>query len=1092
MEPTADYNHSGDPSGCPSSGMTPSAFLTALWGDQPPGMINIWRLPDRTSSWHRELGGIDSLLKEHANGELYTGVSLSDPQKGRFTTKNRIEEAAAGAIAGVWADIDVFHPVHTKAGRLPANREEAREVMAQLPYEPTLIVDSGHGLQYWWLLEKPWVFKDEGEWAEARRMVQWWHQMTLKLFEPKGWTADSVYDLSRILRIPGTFNNKVKDDPKEVVAIKTGGPRYTTQDFTKLVPEDFEATAPVPEQRRGKRNTSEQQQGSTTTSGLVLNPDAEPKPVRLNALLKADIKAMLTWKHQRPDLRDQSPSGYNMSLADIAVRAGWPDQEVVNLLICWRRIHGCDLKLRERYYELTLARAKEPIQTEREQRKLEETLADPPEGEGEIGNGVTDRPDDSGIDQTYDYRKANGDLLFQVVRYGPTPGGEPRFLQRRPGRVSSDPDTTWIWDTKGVRTIPYRLPELVAATSDVCVWIVEGEKDADRLHGHGLLATTNAGGPGKWYKGCTKAVMGRPVAIIPDNDIPGADHAFKVASALTGVAQSVRVLNLPGVGDGGDVSEWLDQGHTVDELRDLLAQTTTFEPPSPKDRSTEDGSGWANKSTLRPATLRITADMLGRGFFVNIDDDEFHYFDREQRQLVFIDDDEPEFMLLLAERYQINRKDNIFGYLHQHLRVEAHARGIQARARQFSYYDRDANVVFLDMGAGRVLKISADTIEIGDNGEDSVLFMPLSDHSPWQYRSPTTPGILHDTVVANVNFTEEDSVFTIRQQRLLLLLWMVSMAFESMMPTKILAVAVGPGGSGKTSLFRTCGQILIGAPFQVDSLQQLDKGEDDFWTNLGHTFFCCYDNVDQTIRWLPDALAQAATGVRRSKRQLHTSSKLHRREISCILALTARTPTGSLRRDDVADRSLLFHLDDLPAKRPEFDIQNEVARLRDDLMSDYATMVQKTLRVPLESVQVADPGVRMADFALVVTRIGAGLGPDVRALTDEAILRFQQAQQQFATEEDTLTTLLEIWLTESTPSRYGEFVPTRDLLRDLRAIAKAEDIKFVVTNATSLGRQMKNRKAALSRRFEVTQDRNGKEKGWIFRIRKDPAAEAQS
>ena len=67
----------------------------------------------------------------------------------------------------------------------------------------------------------------------------------------------------------------------------------------------------------------------------------------------------MTWEHHRPDLKDQSPSSYNMSLADTAVRAGWPDQEVVNAMICWRRIHGCDLKLRERYYELTLARAKE-------------------------------------------------------------------------------------------------------------------------------------------------------------------------------------------------------------------------------------------------------------------------------------------------------------------------------------------------------------------------------------------------------------------------------------------------------------------------------------------------------------------------------------------------------------------------------------------------------------------------------------------------------------------------------------------------------------------------------------------------------------
>ena len=363
--------------------MDPQEFFRTLWGDPPPGVINIWRLPDRTSSWHRDLGSINSFLQQFAHEEVYTGVSLADPHKGRFTTKNRIEEVAAGAIAGVWADIDVFHPVHTKAEWLPANREEAQEVMDQLPYEPTLIVDSGHGLQYWWLLEAPWVFENEAEWGEARRVTQWWHRQTKALFEARGWTTDSVFDLSRVMRVPGTFNNKVKDDPKPVTAVKTGGPRYTVEDFSKLVPAEFVATLPVPEQKRGRRGRASYE-ASATSSGLIIDPNAEPSAVRLAALLKANPKFQQSWDQNRRDMKDPSPSGYNMSLADIAIRAGWPDQEVVNLLICWRRIHGHDLKLRERYYDLTLTRAKEPIQMEREQEKLEETLIHPPEDEPEV------------------------------------------------------------------------------------------------------------------------------------------------------------------------------------------------------------------------------------------------------------------------------------------------------------------------------------------------------------------------------------------------------------------------------------------------------------------------------------------------------------------------------------------------------------------------------------------------------------------------------------------------------------------------------------------------------------------------------------
>ena len=227
-------------------------------------------------------------------------------------------------------------------------------------------------------------------------------------------------------------------------------------------------------------------------------------------------------------------------------------------------------------------------------------------------------------------------------------------------------------------------------------------------------------------------------------------------------------------------------------------------------------------------------------------------------------------------------------------------------------------------------------------------------------------------MVEPVNFANEGGSLSVSDQRALFLLWMVSMAFESMMPTKVLAMAIGPGESGKSSLFRYCGRVLIGSGFEVDGISQQDKAEDDFWVNLSHSFFVTYDNVDQYVKWLPDALAQVATGIRRSKRVLHTTNEMQRFKINCMVAATARTPSGSLRREDVAGKSLVFNLSRLESKRAEFEMDAEVARLRDDLLSDYAGIVQKTLWVPLADVEVADPGMRMADFARVATRIGMG------------------------------------------------------------------------------------------------------------------------
>jgi hypothetical protein len=161
---------------------------------------------------------------------------------------------------------------------------------------------------------------------------------------------------------------------------------------------------------------------------------------------------------------------------------------------------------------------------------------------------------------TYDYQSPAGDLLHQVVRYQPK-----GFTQRRPNGRGG-----WTYDLKGVERVLYHLPELLDRVSEI-VFIVEGEKDADRLRRDGFLATTNAGGAGKWRAEYSEALRGRRTVILPDNDGPGRNHADSVATSLTGVAAEVATVALPGTRPGSDVSDWLDAGHSAVELRNLAA-----------------------------------------------------------------------------------------------------------------------------------------------------------------------------------------------------------------------------------------------------------------------------------------------------------------------------------------------------------------------------------------------------------------------------------------------------------------------------------------------------------------------------------------
>ena len=178
---------------------------------------------------------------------------------------------------------------------------------------------------------------------------------------------------------------------------------------------------------------------------------------------------------------------------------------------------------------------------------------------------------------TYDYCDEAGALVFQVLRYEPK-----TFRQRRPE------GSGWSWSVKGVRKLPYRLPELLAAPTDASVFIVEGEKDADRLAALGLVATCNAGGAGKWKKEHSEFLRARRVVVLPDNDEAGEKHAQQVERSLRGIAAEVQTLVLPNLPDKGDVSDWLDAGGTVEEL---VALASTDPGTSATQQAEDEASG---------------------------------------------------------------------------------------------------------------------------------------------------------------------------------------------------------------------------------------------------------------------------------------------------------------------------------------------------------------------------------------------------------------------------------------------------------------------------------------------------------------------
>lgn len=177
-------------------------------------------------------------------------------------------------------------------------------------------------------------------------------------------------------------------------------------------------------------------------------------------------------------------------------------------------------------------------------------------------NGAGPKPERR-IVATYEYVDEQGALLFQAVRFDPK-----EFRQRRP-----DGRGGWIYDIKGVRRILYRLPELLTADPAFPVFLVEGEKDVDNLRAVGLVATCNPMGAGKWNNDYTKALSGRRVVLLPDNDEPGRKHRDLVAGKLAGIVYELKIVDLPNLPEHGDVSDWLAAGGTAEALLSIVDAT---------------------------------------------------------------------------------------------------------------------------------------------------------------------------------------------------------------------------------------------------------------------------------------------------------------------------------------------------------------------------------------------------------------------------------------------------------------------------------------------------------------------------------------
>jgi hypothetical protein len=580
---------------------------------------------------------------------------------------------------------------------------------------------------------------------------------------------------------------------------------------------------------------------------------------------------------------------------------------------------------------------------------------------------------------TYAYRDEQGDLLSEVVRFEPK-----NFRQRRP-----DGKGGHIWNVEGVRRVLYRLPEL----KDRVVWVVEGEKDADRLRGFGTWATTSLGGAGKWRDEYAQQLVGqgvKTVLIIPDNDDAGERHARNVARSCLAAGLQVFIVRLPGLPEKGDVSDWLDQGHTLEDLADLfeheaeaVTATSVAEEPASDEEDVALGDALADRLVGMAETSGINP---------------FHTPKGEPFAIVPVSDHH-EVWPLTGQMFKSWLSQLIWRKERKAARADVLVSAIQTLAARAQFEGPEEEVHLRTARAGdvlyydlcdptwRVVKITAEGWEVLETSP-----VRFTRYAGMAAQALPEKGGRLDDLWNVVNIPGP------RHQRLLVA-WLVAALLPDI--PRPLLVLYGDQGSGKTMTAGNLGSLID--PNTAPIVGARDQAE--FVQVLAHHYLPILDNLSDLREWLSNLLSRAVTGEGFSKRRLYTDNDdviyaFRRAMILTGINLVVTKP-------DLLDRSLIISTERVVDRQRREDrvLVERFMAAKPKLFGALLDLMVKAMAA-YSRVTVQKPP-RMADFARWGAAVSVAQGGSVADFEQDYAQNIEEQNQQAINESFTATVLLE-------------------------------------------------------------------------------------
>lgn len=554
----------------------------------------------------------------------------------------------------------------------------------------------------------------------------------------------------------------------------------------------------------------------------------------------------------------------------------------------------------------------------------------------------------------YEYLDEAGKALFRVVRTNG--GGGKTFRQETPDGAGGWASRTGVM--KGVRRVLFRLPALMAAPRSETVFVVEGEKDANRLFEHGLVATTNSGGAGKWPV-CErqgdgrylKPLEGRSVVIVPDNDDVGRKHAEEVAGSVQEVAATVKIVHLPVDGQGQDVSDWLDSGGTADGLRELAKSA----PLWTDEAGVEENAVEAEKTRRQSDQIVHLALDAGVVLFHDQADSPHAVFPGLGTRAIRIKRGPFEIALrrLVWESMGAVKPDALTT---ASLSLESMARFDGERRILDLRVSRQGDAIWVDLDGERAVRVVEGSWTVETDVPIAFRHFPHLKPLP----SPARGGEIRE-VEQHIRIPDRDG------QRLLFLCYLVAALIPGV-PIPAL-IFHGVQGATKSTHLKLVKKLLDPSAVPV---RRSVKDATEFAQAAAQNRALFFDNLSSLPDWLSDALCGLVTGDGWSKRELFSDDGTTYFEYQGLVGLGGINLIAD--KPDLLDRSLIFELEPVPQEErlPEDEFWEAFEEARPRILGGMFDLLGKALElrpnVRIESLP------RMADFARCGAAIAQAMG----------------------------------------------------------------------------------------------------------------------